>query len=597
MSLIRSLAELPKKEYIHINTFEVVNSIKDRLPNFSDKLTDVYNSHFYQSGDCGVVVSKEDDDTLLLRILCQMPACNRCKCPMKYSHKRWNEWRNKHKDADAIASRNASQTTDNIADVCCEICAAGGDDPDDPDMLLCDGCGRGFHYHCIDLDGIPKGNSWYCDIACMAEHAPEKPLTAPQLLRFYTEHKKLKASHEKVTAESSANINTLQTQIARLQHDLKQRRQSLNGSGGRHMQVVNANDDDTSSKCVICKENSAAYIDLKNCKQPYKNKDPRRRKAILIYDNVLTTNMVCRNPLCLVDTFHIDKANRFKFCIICRIQRVQSNGECCSECAPHCANMATNHATDKIAFKKAMMLLQHTVYDINQVRFHNEYQVSQGTAIDTVIEIDDIRNHKHVFVIEFQNTCKEDVSTLTHKYAQVCKTFNPYRSYIFCVRIGDVNIEPNYTHAQRLDIVRRWIILAIIYGDKLPLRNHWWFFWNNPTTTSGASPLKPSEYKSPFMNEAVIKINYPPEGIKSDWEFATDMLAGHITPLKKKRDADGNLKKHVFSWIKEHQKAPTTVLGSNFPDEYTKFKVEQMSDMHCKPDCSICADFYGTPPA
>jgi len=49
---------------------------------------------------------------------------------------------------------------DNGGDIC-EIC---GSDEDDPNILLCDSCDKGFHLQCLTppLLAVPEGN-WYCD--------------------------------------------------------------------------------------------------------------------------------------------------------------------------------------------------------------------------------------------------------------------------------------------------------------------------------------------------------------------------------------------------------------------------------------------------
>ena len=40
-------------------------------------------------------------------------------------------------------------------------------------MLLCDGCDKGFHKHCIGLDRIPRAKEWFCS-TCAASRQPRK---------------------------------------------------------------------------------------------------------------------------------------------------------------------------------------------------------------------------------------------------------------------------------------------------------------------------------------------------------------------------------------------------------------------------------------
>jgi hypothetical protein len=51
---------------------------------------------------------------------------------------------------------------DEIGKIVCETCKK---DSDDDNMLLCDGCDRGYHLYCLrpKLEGIPKGE-WYCPV-------------------------------------------------------------------------------------------------------------------------------------------------------------------------------------------------------------------------------------------------------------------------------------------------------------------------------------------------------------------------------------------------------------------------------------------------
>lgn len=48
----------------------------------------------------------------------------------------------------------------------CEVCGSG---TDDHELMLCDGCDRGFHTYCLGLDGVPPGE-WFCS-ACKRQMA------------------------------------------------------------------------------------------------------------------------------------------------------------------------------------------------------------------------------------------------------------------------------------------------------------------------------------------------------------------------------------------------------------------------------------------
>ncbi|GIL79109.1 hypothetical protein Vretifemale_8509 [Volvox reticuliferus] len=46
----------------------------------------------------------------------------------------------------------------NLESLRCQVCNRGDDDEQ---LLLCDGCDRGFHTYCVEMDDIPQGE-WYC---------------------------------------------------------------------------------------------------------------------------------------------------------------------------------------------------------------------------------------------------------------------------------------------------------------------------------------------------------------------------------------------------------------------------------------------------
>ena len=44
-------------------------------------------------------------------------------------------------------------------------------------MLLCDGCDKGFHTHCVQLRCIPRG-AWHCRRCRRAQNGPAAQLAA-----------------------------------------------------------------------------------------------------------------------------------------------------------------------------------------------------------------------------------------------------------------------------------------------------------------------------------------------------------------------------------------------------------------------------------
>ena len=68
---------------------------------------------------------------------------------------------------------NLSSSPDVFADTACCICEEGEDERGD-NMLLCDGCNRGYHLECLHLKTVPKGE-WLCPACydiCARQNAP-----------------------------------------------------------------------------------------------------------------------------------------------------------------------------------------------------------------------------------------------------------------------------------------------------------------------------------------------------------------------------------------------------------------------------------------
>lgn len=66
---------------------------------------------------------------------------------------------------------NSIQWAKSALNARCKVCRKGGDGEN---MLLCDGCDRGFHLYCLKpkLSSIPKGD-WFC-LACRPKEKVEK---------------------------------------------------------------------------------------------------------------------------------------------------------------------------------------------------------------------------------------------------------------------------------------------------------------------------------------------------------------------------------------------------------------------------------------
>ena len=98
----------------------------------------------------------------------------------------------------------------------------------------------------------------------------------------------------------------------------------------------------------------------------------------------------------------------------------------------------------------------------------------------------------------------------------------PDKTFIITFDIKE-NTGTPYTLVEKIDILRRWVLFAVAYGEYLPRVNMWWFFSEN-----NRKPycLREDQNTHKFYTSPV-KIEHGPKGIKSDWEFNVDPFTIH----------------------------------------------------------------------
>lgn len=233
-----------------------------------------------------------------------------------------------------------------------------------------------------------------------------------------------------------------------------------------------------------------------------------------------------------------DVCNKNQTCIICRISRARNAGLHCADC--NLTLLRTNHATYKKPLHNAFQTLVHTVADIKSIETSysmdktgvkkHEFDVEEYGSIDFLVLIETNNGMKHMFAIEVLATKIEHLPTHAHKFARARELLQAHKTYVIAFDIKETGND--ITLGQKIDILRRWVILAIRYAEHLPNMNNWWMF-----PTRNAYPMSAKEdggsysermtdfYKTP------VKIMGPPKGgslcpIKgSDWEFASDLWA------------------------------------------------------------------------
>ncbi|XP_021760679.1 histone-lysine N-methyltransferase ATXR6 [Chenopodium quinoa] len=96
-------------------------------------------------------------------------------------------------------SESESESDLDFEDVSCEECGSG---KNAPDLLLCDGCDKGYHLFCLKpiLVAVPKG-SWFCPLCSGGKKLKRFPLVQTKIVDFFRIQKP-PAEFEKPIADS-----------------------------------------------------------------------------------------------------------------------------------------------------------------------------------------------------------------------------------------------------------------------------------------------------------------------------------------------------------------------------------------------------------
>jgi hypothetical protein len=372
--------------------------------------------------------------------------------------------------------------------------------------------------------------------------------------------------------------------------------------------------------CIHCSASvdKGYFINLELLGHKDKTQDIRALKAHDAF-KILCKEHTCKRCIYSNKGLWVDKNNKTTMCMICRVKRVSGRGRLCMKCSLIEQPMVGQHAVNKQIFIDCMLVIQSTVNKIINYGCLSEFQPQgdQFGPIDSVLEID-INDKKIIYMIEFNRTHPETYSTFTHKFLQLRKAKNPGQIFAFCVNICDTS---TMSLAEKLDCLRRWIILTIEHSNVFPSKNHWWFFWDE-----NKSPFRNEEYISPFLSTAV-KIMYPPwpkDGI-SCWKYASDPMAGHILrQAKHKKDKDNRsplspsqggpstsmdnstkpgqyIQKEqrieAFNYYYETAISIESVLGANWESTYSAGRnpdsYPEIDELSCSKNCKDCNQFLG----
>ena len=327
--------------------------------------------------------------------------------------------------------------------------------------------------------------------------------------------------------------------------------------------------------------------------QDDKHGDPRDRDS-KDFGKLVNRNRYCAE--CASTTIYklFDNNNRYKVCLICRSQRAVGAGLCCSDC--DIDRFRTDHANYKKPLHNAFTFLAKTVKGIKAVvTSHNldpsgvyksEYPVGAFGSIDFMVLIETDAGVKHMFAIEVMATKIEELPRHAHKFARARELTGAIKTYVVAFDIKERGADP-LTLAQKIDVFRRWVILAIRHAAHLPNMNNWWLF-----PTRNAYSFSESDNMVPFYKNPV-KIEGPPRPKTSDWEFASDVFA---VPSLSNANSFNYLAKEGVPAVD----VDAFLYKNNFPN-YALYNMDKETDpaaaLRCtRPGCEVCAAPTPAPP-
>ena len=241
-----------------------------------------------------------------------------------------------------------------------------------------------------------------------------------------------------------------------------------------------------------------------------------------------------------------DKDHKKEICMICRTNRAVKSTLACASC--NVTKVQEDHASNKQTFINLFKTIKLVMFEIEEVEVYEEYSVLDTLAVDLVVVITDNKKKKYLLSIEVQATRKEDFKVYPHKMFETVNKEQPFRTAFINFNIGDNGTI--YQTIEKLEVMRRWTMFFVRYGEHLPTLNMWWMFWGD-----GHPYAQNRENMSEFFRKPV-KMNHGPKGIKSNWEFMTD-------PYMVDSATKSNAKAHPFTKINENLIDTNEVMFNN----------------------------------
>lgn len=286
-------------------------------------------------------------------------------------------------------------------------------------------------------------------------------------------------------------------------------------------------------------------------------------------------------------------------CMVCRADNNTKGGFLCASCSSSNIECQLDHAKYKGAYEKAWATsIKYKYHGIKDICFAEEEHVVDG-QIDIVIRITDQNGRVHKYMIEVQRSKQEDPSPLMHKFISLIKEDDTFKAHLWCVNVCDAMTTT--TFAQKLCIVRSWILYTLENSVTLPMYTSAWFFTDDALAKE--TPCK-------FLQTTVTNIILvAPRGDKSDWQYQPDPYCLRHTKEKPETgdinavvqmEAQTELKdikqakKHPMLRLIEDSKPATSFMKFEMAKNVEKSPMEYLV---CSDGCMTCRELWIKPPS
>ena len=460
-----------------------------------------------------------------------------------------------------------------IVNTNCNICLTS---KDEDKLLMCSKCDNGYHSYCVDIDMddvIDK--EWFCTLCENNIQNVNKGTLTAILNKVDCMQEQIFKLNKRLHDVEVVNA------VAKRAHHYIDTKMGSGGTGKCKKCGMNTKTNGKSSRLSI----QHVLFDIMKVVNSRTMAGKEFIRKIINESKYCTS---CKNGMvatCMAPFF--DTYSIYKQCMICRSRYVQGSRLSCADC--HIGEFQQNHAEYKLPLHRCITLIAHSVrevmsiqtsYDMDPNCIHkHEYPVGEYGKIDFLANIKDEQGRTHMFAIEVMASKVEELTKLPHKMLAAKQNIKPFKSYFVCLDIKDGN-GSEYTLLEKLEILRRWMIFAIRYGDYLPSINMWWLF----ATGRDTYVTSDTDYNAFYRNPLKL-FNAPKAGV--DWEFCTDpyMCNENDTNVFNKINAKSDHINMLFT---------NRIFIEGDYSKYAMYNVDSgyNSILLCKDNCEICKKLH-----